>query len=142
MTQPIFHGGELIAKRQAAIAAFDKAAADYYQTVLQAFQNVADVLAALQFDAEELKVYTEAAERNQETLNITTQQYDLGGVSYLAILDARRQYERSLLKLVESQVARLADTAALFQALGGKILKESKDESCFFRNPAICGEAS
>ncbi len=142
LTQPIFHGGELIAKRQAAIAAFDKAAADYYQTVLQAFQNVADVLAALQFDAEELKVYTEAAERNQETLNITTQQYDLGGVSYLAILDARRQYERSLLKLVESQVARLADTAALFQALGGKILKESKDESCFFRNPAICGEAS
>ena len=45
MTQPIFEGGTLSAKRKAALAALRAAGAQYQSTVLAAFQNVADVLA-------------------------------------------------------------------------------------------------
>ena len=48
LLQPLFHGGELTARRRAAIAAYDQAAAQYRDTVLHAFQNVADALRALE----------------------------------------------------------------------------------------------
>ncbi len=119
LLQPIFHGGELTAKRRAAIAVYDQAAAQYRDTVLQAFQSVADVLRALAGDASTLKAQAEAAAAARDTLDLTDKQFQLGAVSYLSLLNAERQYEQARLALVQAQAARFADTAALYQALGG-----------------------
>ena len=119
ITQPVFHGGELTAKRRAAVAAFDQAAALYRGTVLQAFQNVADVLQALDADARTLRAQTDAETAALDSLTVAQQQFRFGAVSYLSLLIAQRQYQQALVSLVQAQAARFADTAALFQALGG-----------------------
>ncbi|HEX9079803.1 MAG TPA: efflux transporter outer membrane subunit [Desulfuromonadaceae bacterium] len=119
LTQPLFHGGELTAKRRAAVAAYDQAAAQYRGTVLQAFQNVADVLEALTADARALAAQADAEKAARDTLDVTQQQYRFGAASYLALLNAQRQHQQARVTLVQAQAARFADTAALFQALGG-----------------------
>ncbi len=119
LLQPIFHGGELSAKRRAAIAAYDQAAAQYRQTVLQAFQNVADVLRALETDARTLRAQADAETAAKASLDLTRKQFDLGAVSYLSLLVAQRDELQARISLVAAQAQRYADTAALFQALGG-----------------------
>lgn len=119
LTQPIFNGGSLRALRRAAIAAYQQAAAQYKQTVLQAFQNVADVLRALELDAKTLQAQQQAESSSQAALAITQKQFRLGGVSYLALLTAQRQYQQAKINRIQAQAARYSDTAALFQALGG-----------------------
>jgi len=119
LLQPIFNGGALTARRRAAIAAYDQAAAQYRETVLTAFQNVADALRALDLDASALKAQADAESLARESLELATRQYRLGALSYLALLDAQRTYQQARVSLVQAQAARYADTAALFQALGG-----------------------
>jgi len=119
LAQPLYRGGELRARRRAAIAAYEQAAAQYRETVLQAFQDVADVLQALDHDAATLKAQSEAAQAALETLELTRDQLRFGAVGYLALLDASRQYQQVRLDLVQAQAARYADSAALFHALGG-----------------------
>jgi NodT family efflux transporter outer membrane factor (OMF) lipoprotein len=119
LLQPIFHGGQLTAQRRAAIAAHDEAAAQYRETVLQAFQNVADTLRALEMDAKTLQAQADAESLARETLELTQKQFQLGAVSYLSLLNAQRQYQQTRINLVQAQAIRYADTAALFQALGG-----------------------
>lgn len=117
--QPIFHGGALFAQRRAAIAAFQQAAAYYRLTVLQAFQNVADSLEALKNDAIALDAQRKAEIAAKKTLLITEKQFKLGGISYLILLNAQQQYQKSTINRIQAQAARLADTVALYQALGG-----------------------
>jgi NodT family efflux transporter outer membrane factor (OMF) lipoprotein len=119
LLQPIFHGGELTARRRAAIAAYDRAFAQYRDTVLRAFQNVADALRALEVDARLLEAQAESEAVARESFELTQKQYELGGANYLSLLNAERQYQRARISLVQAQAARFADTAALFQALGG-----------------------
>ena len=119
LVQPIFRAGELTARRRAAIAAYDQANAQYRETVLQAFQNVADVLRALENDADTLKAQSDAEAAAAESLDLTRHQFELGGISYLTLLNAERQHQQARLALAQAQAARFADTAALFQALGG-----------------------
>jgi NodT family efflux transporter outer membrane factor (OMF) lipoprotein len=119
ITQPIFDAGALSAKKRASIAAYDQADAQYRSTVLTAFQNVADSLQALESDAKTLKQQAEVEDAARQTLDLTTEQYKLGGVSSLALLDAKRTYQTARINLVQAQAARYADTAALFQSLGG-----------------------
>jgi NodT family efflux transporter outer membrane factor (OMF) lipoprotein len=119
LLQPIFHAGELSAKRRAAIAAYDQAAAQYRETVLKAFQDVADVLRALETDARTLQAQAQAGAAAQATLDLTQKQFELGAVNYLSLLVAQRDYEQTRINLIQAQAARYSDTAALFQALGG-----------------------
>lgn len=119
IAQPIFHGGALFAQRRAAIASFDQAYAQYKQTVLQAFQNVADSLKAIEFDARTFKAQRAAELAAYDSLALTQQQYRLGGVSYLSLLTAQQQYQQTIIARIQAQAARYTDTAALFQALGG-----------------------
>ena len=119
ITQPIFNAGALSAKKRAAVAAYDQIDAQYRATVLSAFQSVADSLQALEFDAKTLKQQVAVEAAAKQTLDLTTQQYKLGGVSSLALLDAKRTYQSAKIALVQAQAARYADSAALFQALGG-----------------------
>ena len=119
LLQPIFNGGSLQAKKRAAIAAYDQAQAQYQQTVLNAFLNVANTLRALDSDAQSLSAQAQAESLARESLDLVNRQYQLGAVSNLALLDAQRTYEQTRIALVQAQAARYADTAALFQALGG-----------------------
>lgn len=119
LAQPLFNGGQLEAQRRAAIAAYDEAQAQYRQTVLVAFQNVADTLRALESDARALSAQADAERSARETLDLTQRQYQLGGASALVLLIAQQQYQQARLTLSVAQGTRYADTAALFQALGG-----------------------
>jgi NodT family efflux transporter outer membrane factor (OMF) lipoprotein len=119
LTQPVFHGGELLGLKRAARASLERAAADYRQAVLAALQDVADTLRALEGDARVLQANTTAESDARDALAITKMQYQAGGVSYLALLTAQRQYQLAVQSRVQAQAARYADTAALFQALGG-----------------------
>ena len=119
LLQPLFRGGQLTAQRRAAVAAYDAALAQYRGTVLQAFQNVADVLLALETGARAHKAQTEAEALARDTLDLTQKQFALGAVGYLALLNAQRQYQQLRIDAIQSAAARYADTAALFQALGG-----------------------
>jgi len=119
LLQPIFHGGALEASRRAEVAGFDQAAAQYRETVLQAFREVADVLLALEYDAVTLKAQSDAEAAARDTLDIATKQVRYGATSHLALLNAQREYHLARILLVQAQALRFADTAALFQALGG-----------------------
>lgn len=119
LTQPIFQGGTLVHKQRAAEAAFDQAAAQYRGTVLTAMQNVADTLHALLSDADALRAAVRAERAAERSLAITRRQLQLGQIAYLGLLNAEQTYQQARLALVQAQANRLADTAALFQALGG-----------------------
>ena len=119
LLQPIFHGGELIHKRRATLAAYEQAAAQYRSTVLLAFQNVADTLSALEFDAAELKTQDAAVRAALDSLELTQLQYQIGAISYLSLLNSERDYQKVRIGQINAQARRYADTAALFQALGG-----------------------
>lgn len=119
LTQPLFHGGELLHRKRAAQAALDKAVADWRQTVLVAFQNVADALQALQYDAEGLAAQAAAESAASQQLALTRRQFQLGSTGYLNLLDAQRSFQQAHIALIQARVARLADTAALYAALGG-----------------------
>jgi NodT family efflux transporter outer membrane factor (OMF) lipoprotein len=119
VTQPIFQGGILLHRERAARAAYVQADEQYRSTVLTAFQNVADTLHALGQDADALKEASAAANAAKITLDLTTQQMKVGYVNYLALLSAEQTYQQAVINLVQAQANRYADTAALFQALGG-----------------------
>lgn len=119
LTQPLFHGGTLLHRKRAAQAGLDKAMADWQQTVLTAFQNVADALQALQFDAQGLAAQANADSAASQQLKLTRQQYQLGATGYLNLLDAERSYQQARIGLIRARAARLSDTAALYAALGG-----------------------
>ena len=119
LTQPIFEGGALLHKQRAARAAYTQAAEQYRATVLTAFQNVADTLNALQEDANGLKSAAAARDAAKVTLDLAQKQTESGYSGYLSLFTAEQTYQQALLNLVQSQANRYADTAALFQALGG-----------------------
>ncbi len=119
VTQPVFQGGTLLHRQRAAQAAYDQAAAQYRGTVLTAFQNVADALYAIQCDADALKAAVAAETAAAKSLAIARTQLELGDVSYLALLNAEQTYQQAVMSKVQALANRYADTAALFQALGG-----------------------
>lgn len=119
VTQTVFDAGTLLHKERAAEAAFDQAAAQYRSTVIAALQNVADSLRALQADADALTAAAAAQQAAAASLDITRHQLELGAVNYLALLTAESAYQQALSAVVQAQASRYADTAALFQALGG-----------------------
>jgi NodT family efflux transporter outer membrane factor (OMF) lipoprotein len=119
VTQPIFKGGQLVHQRRAAVAAAQEAAANYRSTVITAFQNVSNTLYALQADADALAAETTAERSAAESLTLVQAQYKSGSASYLQVLTAEQSYQTAAVGLVKARAQRYADTAALFQALGG-----------------------
>lgn len=119
LLQPIFRGGELTARRRSAIAAYDQSAALYQQTVLKAFQDVADVLGALEASARTLQAQSQAEASAKATVELIEKQFELGAVSFPALLIAHRDYQKMRIAVIQARALRYSDTAALFQALGG-----------------------
>ena len=119
LSQPVFEGGSLLHRQRAAEAAYEQAAAQYRSTVISALQNTADSLQALQFDAEQLYHAAQAQASTADSLAIARRQLDLGDTDGLALLNAELADLQARMALVQAQASRYADTAALFQALGG-----------------------
>ncbi len=140
ITQPLFQGFTLMHKQRAARAAFDQAAAQYRGTVLTAFQNVADAMKALQSDADAIKAAAASERAAARSLDITRKQLQVGQVGYLFLLNAENTYAQARLALVQAQAARLADTAALFQALGGGWWHRSDQAHANLASNAVAAE--
>lgn len=119
VAQPIFEGGTLLHRRRAAIEAYNQALAEYRYTVLTACQNVADSLHALEIDADALKADAIAERSASESYKLARDQYQAGYIPYLSLLVAENSYQQTIINLVQAEASRYADTAAMFQSLGG-----------------------
>jgi NodT family efflux transporter outer membrane factor (OMF) lipoprotein len=118
ITQPLFDAGALRHQQRAAEAGYDQAREQYRSTVLQAFQNVADALQALQIDDEALNAAVLAERAAGRSLAIAQKQVQLGEVSAISVLNAEQAYHLSRIALIQARTGRYTDTVALFQALG------------------------
>jgi NodT family efflux transporter outer membrane factor (OMF) lipoprotein len=119
VTQPIFAGGALHARQKAAEAGFDQAQAQYRSTVLSALKNTADSLDALARDADAMKVAANAEAAGRRSFDFAQKQMTLGQVGALQARTAEQAYAQAAAALAIARAARYADTAALYQALGG-----------------------
>jgi NodT family efflux transporter outer membrane factor (OMF) lipoprotein len=119
LVQPVFHGDELQAKRRGAVAAYDQAAAAYRESILAAFQNVADTLRALEADAAKMKERDDAAAAAGSYEAIAAARHKAGGLSELGLLEAQRRQCTARIEQTRALADRHADSAALFQAMGG-----------------------
>ncbi|MGS0742344.1 efflux transporter outer membrane subunit [Glaciimonas sp. GG7] len=127
LTQPLFAGGTLLHKKRASEALLEQASAQYRSTIILAFQNVADSLRALQFDAETLRAQSLAERAAARSLDISRKSVLLGASSPQTLLTAQLTYQQAVINLAQARAARFADTAALFQALGGGWWNRSDD---------------
>ncbi len=140
ITQTIFDGGTLWHTLQGARATYDAAAWTYRSTVVGAVQNVADSLRAIQNDANALKAASDFEHAAKISYDLARKQLEAGNVNILVLLSAESSYLQAVIQVAQARAARLSDTVALFQALGGgwwnrpqppveKVLDVSTDES-------------
>jgi NodT family efflux transporter outer membrane factor (OMF) lipoprotein len=118
-TQTVFDAGNRYYKQRSAEEQTAQAAQQYRGVVLAAFQNVADVLRALQADTRAVAAATNAEASAQRSIDLVRRQVEQGQVSSPVLLNAQQAYLQTSLARVQAQAARLADTVALYQALGG-----------------------
>jgi NodT family efflux transporter outer membrane factor (OMF) lipoprotein len=118
-TQTVFDAGTLLHQLEGAKDTYQAAAWTYRGTVIGAVQNVADSLRALQNDADALRAARDFERAAKTSFDLARQQMQSGNANVLLLLTAQQTYLQSIIQVVQAQAARLADTAALFQALGG-----------------------
>ena len=119
LTAPLFHGGALEAQKHAAEDAFDSAYANYRLTVLQSFGQVADVLQALDHDAQLLAAQQDAVDASRTAVRAARESFSYGQVEVLDVLFAQRQFEQAQLGDIKAEAQRYLDTSDLFNAMGG-----------------------
>ncbi|CAN7235998.1 efflux transporter outer membrane subunit [Phenylobacterium sp. LjRoot219] len=113
---PVFHGGTLKAERRAAEAEARAALARYDQTVLRAFVQVSDVLAALGTDEQAVAALRRATAASEANAKNAQTAYRLGGGTLLQVTDAQRQFSRSRRALIQAEGQRFADLVQLYAA--------------------------
>ena len=118
-TATIFDAGALLHQLEGAKDTYQAAAWTYRGTVVGAVQNVADALRALQSDADALRAARDFERAAKISFDLARQQMQSGNANVLLLLNAQTGYLQSVIQVVQAQAARLSDTAALFQALGG-----------------------
>lgn len=119
LTAPLFEGGTLWFKRKAALDNYREAMALYRQTVLGAFEQVADALRALDHDAQTLLAENESLATAEQALRLIQANYQAGLATYLEVLNADAQYHQATIADIQANAVRYQDTVALFAALGG-----------------------
>jgi outer membrane protein TolC len=123
LTQPLFHGGALLARKRQYEATYEAAVSEYKQTVLSAFRSVADTLVSLDEDANTLVQTQRAETAARDTRANTESRYKLGATPFYATLTAGQQYQSAHVQYIRARAARLADTAALFDSMGNPPLE-------------------
>lgn len=119
LTAPVYNGGTLTAEKRAAEHGYQAALAQYRQTILQSFADVADTLQGLQHGQQQLDSLQQATDTVQAALDMARKSYQLGNTGVLPVQDATRQLYRVQLDLLDAQNQRLVNTAQLFVSLGG-----------------------
>jgi len=119
VTAPLFNGGTLAARRKSAIDAYQQSLAGYKQTVLSAFAQVADIVRALEHDAQVTAIERQAVKDTQLSMDLMKDNYQAGIVSYVQVIVADIQYHQAVISALQAQAQQLQDTTALFVALGG-----------------------
>ncbi|HWM67992.1 MAG TPA: efflux transporter outer membrane subunit [Steroidobacteraceae bacterium] len=118
VTQPLFHGGALFARKRQYQANYEAAVGQYKQTVLSAFKNVADTLVSLDEDANTLAQTQRAEAAARDSRSDTESRYKLGATPFYATLTSGQQYQSARVQVERARASRLADTAALFDSMG------------------------
>jgi len=119
LAQILFDAGKRTAQVAQAQAGYDATAAAYRQTVLTAFQQVEDNLAALRVLANESAILDQAVKSAERSVAVSTAQYKAGTASYLQVITVQTialQDERSA---VDVQTRRMTASVLLIEALGG-----------------------
>jgi len=115
---PIFTGGALTGNLENVTARQKELAAQYQKTVLVAFQEVEDALAALKSDNEQAAISVESVKESQNAYDIAKARFDAGAIDYLTLLET----QRSLYQAQDSQIAirqgQLQSFVQLRKALG------------------------
>jgi NodT family efflux transporter outer membrane factor (OMF) lipoprotein len=119
VTAPLFRGGSLWYGRQAAIDAYQASAANYRQTVLVAFAQVADTLRAIEHDAELVQAELQALTASEEARRLIQANYEAGTANYVQVLIINSQYQQAKINFIQAEAQRFQDSVALFVALGG-----------------------
>ncbi len=117
--QTVFDAGTLFHQLEGAKDTYQAAAWTYRGTVIGAVQNVADTQRALQNDADALRAARDFERAARTSFDLARQQMQTGNASVLLLLTAQQTYLQAVIQVVQAGAARLSDTAALFQALGG-----------------------
>jgi outer membrane protein TolC len=126
ITAPIFHGGELSARKRAAQSAYQAAFGDYQQTVLAAFQQIADNLYGLANAADAVRTEQQALDSANAALRLTRLGYGIGNAGIIQVIDAQRLQQLAELNLVKTRTQRYVVTVNLFVAAGGGLSDTSK----------------
>lgn len=119
LAAPILHGGALQAQRREAVGAYDAAYANYRQTVLASCGQVADVLQALDHDAQLLQYEQQSVDAASRALEAAQAQYAVSRIDLLRVLQARRDLNRARIALIAARAQRYLDTVQLFAVMGG-----------------------
>ena len=118
-TQTVFDAGTLLHRAAGAQAPTTRRRGAIAGTVVAAVQNVADSLRAVQNDADALKAARDFERAAKISLDLAQQQMQTGYANILILLTAQQTYLQATIQVVQARAARLADTATLYQALGG-----------------------
>ncbi|HMC44720.1 MAG TPA: efflux transporter outer membrane subunit, partial [Caballeronia sp.] len=116
---PIFEGGALRANVRIAKAQAGEAALQYRSTVLKALQDVDNALVSYRTDQDRREALTRTVEANRISLQLATDSYRKGLVSFITVLDAERQLAETRQQLAQSTVSVTTDLIAVYKALGG-----------------------
>jgi NodT family efflux transporter outer membrane factor (OMF) lipoprotein len=119
ISQTVFDGGFRQAQSAQALAAYDATVASYRQTVLAAFQEVENNLAALRILGEEVRVQTEAVNAARQSAKVTNNQYKAGTAGYINVLVAQAVQLANEKTLIDLRSRQLAASILLIKALGG-----------------------
>ncbi len=117
--QTVFNAGATNAKVASAQAAYDEVVARYRQTVLAAFQQVEDQLAATRVLAQQEELRQQASKAANEAQKQMQNRYQAGQVSYTEVVTAQATALSAQRALVQLQADRQVATVSLIQALGG-----------------------
>lgn len=119
LAQILFDGGLRKAQKAQALAVYEEDVANYRQTVLQAFQEVEDNLAALRLLELEAQLQREAVAAARESVQITRNQYQAGIVDFIDVVNVENIALNNELALLATQSNQLAASVLLIRALGG-----------------------
>jgi NodT family efflux transporter outer membrane factor (OMF) lipoprotein len=131
----IFDGGRRHALNDEAKAAYDSSVASYRQTVLSAFQQVEDNLAALRVLEQEAGVQATAVQSAQRSLDLSNTRYEGGVTSYLEVITAQNAALSDEVTAVNILGRRMASAVLLIEALGG-----GWDRTILPERPECCGK--
>lgn len=122
---PLFTAGRTRSEVERATAAYDEAMANYRQSVLAAFREVEDALAAIQFLSEQDLAVNKAVAFARKTADLARERYAAGFVDYMTVANAERNYLAQERQSTKLRAQRYAASVKLVKALGGSFA-ESK----------------